>query len=111
MEIPKGAKLIDISAHYNQQSLPNHLKTDNSMGPATWVKVVVEEGFLDMYLDGSDKAKRILPESPGIIPNQKLFRFAATGKEVKFYLEYYHEAVLEDGTGLAGLLGDKSARL
>lgn len=102
--IPEGAYLKDISATYNEHTLSRSLRTLSPLEPEMWARVVVFSGEVDLILDGQREPVRCTPQAPGIVPVDTAFRLAATGKPVRFHLEYYHEPKLRDDAELAGLL-------
>lgn len=102
--IPEGAYLKDISATYNEHTLARSLRTLSPLAPEMWARVVVFSGEVDLILEGQREPVHCTPQAPGIIPVDTAFRMAATGKPVRFHLEYYHEPRLHDATELASLL-------
>jgi len=108
-DIPPGAFLKDISAQINQHTLPLQLRTFSPLAPELWGRVVVSEGEVDLFLDGSSQPRRVTPAAPGIIPVDTPFRLESTGKPVRFQIHYFHEARLTDEKELATLLAGRQA--
>jgi hypothetical protein len=108
-DIPPGATLKDLSAQFNQFTIPLRLRTFSPLEPEMWGKVVVSEGEVDLFLGGVAKPLRVTPAVPGIIPADTPFRLERTGKPVRFQIHYFHEARLTDGKELATLLAGRPA--
>ena len=108
--LPRGAYLNDISAHYNHLTIPRSLRHDAPVPPEIWVRVVVEEGSLRLFIAGASQAMVATVESDGLIPGGAKFRVEVAGSPVRFYLEYYHVAQIDDGAKLAGMLSRAPAR-
>lgn len=108
--LPEGAYLKDVSAHYNQLTIPRSLLLAAPLQPEIWGRLVVETGMLRLFLDGGMQAAMVTPESPAIIPAGAKFRVEEAGEPVRFYLEYYHVPRLDDGAELADLLSRAPAR-
>lgn len=104
-KLPSHATLKDISATYNEHTIPREMQIAHTLPPEIWAEIVVAEGEVQFKTGG--KAARVTHEQPLLIPPNTPFSLAATGKPVRFALRYYHEPVLRDGKELAGLLGRK----
>ena len=104
-QLPSHATLKDISATYNEHTIPRELQLSHTLPPEIWAEVVVAEGEVELKTGG--KAVRVTQEQPVLIPPHTPFSLASRGKPVRFSLRYYHEPVLHDGKELAGLLGRK----
>jgi tellurite resistance-related uncharacterized protein len=102
-ELPQGADLKDFSAHYNQLTVPRSLLAPSRLGPEVWARVVVEEGRVTVRLNGEQQPAT--PGQPAVIPPETAFHINAQLEPARFYLEYYHEAKLDDGAEVASLLG------
>jgi len=102
-ELPEGAYLQDISAHYNQLTVPRTLLADSRLEEEHWGRVVVEEGKLTVRVAGQPQPAT--PGQPVVIPPETAFGVNPPADPVRFYLEYYHEAKLDDADELASLLG------
>lgn len=109
-ELPRGAYLKDISAHYNHLTISRALRRSAPLPPGIWGRVVVEQGALKLFLDGGGEATIVAPASPALVPGGAKFRVEESGSPLRFYLEYYHVPQLEDGAELAGLLSRAPAR-
>lgn len=107
--IPEGAYLKDISAHYNQRTIPRHLRLFTPLDPEMWGLVVVSEGDVDLFLEGQREPIRCTADAPGVIPVDTPFRLESTGRAVRFQIHYYHEPKLRDEGELATLLASSSA--
>ncbi len=101
--LPEGAYLEDISAHYNQLTVPRSLLADSHLEPEHWARVVVEEGRLTVRIGGQPQPAA--PGQPAIVPPETPFGINPPADAVRFYLEYYHEPLLDDPAELASLLG------
>lgn len=110
MEIPAGAYLKDISAHYNQLTLPRHFLAGHALPAETWGSLVVETGEVELSLPGSEPSQRVTPGGPAVIPPQTRFRLEVKSKGAQFFLKIYHEAKLADAVELAGLMGRGASR-
>lgn len=108
--LPRGAYLKDISAHYNQLTVPRNLRHGVSLPAEIWARVVVEEGALKLFLDGGGQPTTAAPDSTALIPGGATFRVEDTGSPLRFYLEYYHVSTLDDGAALAGTLSRTRVR-
>jgi tellurite resistance-related uncharacterized protein len=106
-ELPAHATLQDISATYNQDTIPRQFQAAHTLPPEVWATVVVSEGEVDLKLGGV--TARVTADAPAVVPPNTPFALAGTGKRVRFCLHYYHEPVLHDGKALAGLLGRSAA--
>lgn len=107
LELPAHATLKDISATYNQDTIPRQLRAAHSLPPDTWALVVVPEGEVEVRLDG--RTIRAKAGAPVVVPPITPFALAAAGKHVLFSLHYYHEPVLQDGKALETMLGRRVA--
>jgi len=107
--IPPDLVLKDISARFNQNSIPRELSVFSHIPPDHWARVDVTEGEVFLLFGGEDKARCLLPDEPGIIPPEKPFRLASTGKTGRFQIFYYHPPALDDAETLAGLLGQRAS--
>jgi hypothetical protein len=108
-KIPEGAYLKDISAHYNQLTIPRNLRQFAPLDPEMWGQVVVSEGEVDLYLQGQREPIRSTPQAPGIIPVDTPFRLESTGRSARFQIHYFHEPKLRDEGELTALLAASSA--
>lgn len=108
--MPQGTYLKDISAHYNQLTIPLAMRKSASLPTEVWARLVVEDGALKLYLDGGSQATTVTADSPALIPGGTEFRVDGTGSQVRFYVEYHHVPRLDDGAELAGLLSRSPAR-
>lgn len=104
-ELPQDARLVDISAHYNETSIPRELKQSQPLPDGLWGKLIVEEGEILLVVKGSSGGEKLAAESETIIPPETPFRIAPTGAEARFYFQYYHPAILDDPEELVGSLG------
>lgn len=104
-ELPEGAYLKDISAHYNQHTIPRHLLVPSLLETDMWARVVVEKGHLNLRLGKKGETERVLPGQPAVIPTDTYFSFGAAPEEVLFYIEYHHGPKLADPAELASQLG------
>ena len=102
--LPSGAYLKDISAHYNQLTIPRAMRHAAPLPAEVWGRLVVEEGSLGLYLDGGSQATKVAPDSPALIPGGTEFRVEEMGSPLRFYVEYHHVPRLDDGAELAGML-------
>ncbi|HUJ73275.1 MAG TPA: DUF1971 domain-containing protein [bacterium] len=109
MELPTGAYLKDISATYNQFTIPRALKVLQPLPPETWGQVVVTEGELNLTLAGQG-SQRVVAGQPALIPPGTLFKVDATDKPCVFCLHYYHEPELTNPQELTRLLGRGTPR-
>lgn len=107
--IPPDLVLKDISASFNQNSIPREFSVFSRIPPDQWARVVVSEGEIFLLFGGEDKARCLLPDEPGIIPPEKPFRIASTGKTGRFQILYFHPPALDDAKMLAGLMGQGAA--
>jgi len=101
--LPAGAVLREISAHYNHLTIPRELRVLQPLPPEMWGKLVVEEGSLLLRLGEGGTARPVTGEV--VIPKNTPFAVEAGGGAARFYLEYYHEPVVDDPQVLAGMLG------
>ena len=102
--LPQGAYLKDISAHYNQLTIPRAMRHSAPLPAEVWGRIVVEEGSLKLYLDGGAQATMVTPQNSVLIPGGTRYRVEDTGTPLRFYVEYHHVSLLHDGAELAGLL-------
>jgi hypothetical protein len=108
--IPQGAYLKDISAQFNQLSIPRHLRQFSTLDAELCGQVMVSEGEVLLSLEGQREPIRCTPENPGVIPIGAAFRLESAGRPARFQIRYYHEPKLKDGTELAALLASSSAQ-
>jgi len=105
-QLPEGSYLYEVSAYYNQHTIPRDLRVFTPLPPEFWGVVLVEDGEVNLYLEEApDKAIRVTAKEPGIIPADTRVRLEATGMPVLFYIRYYHDPKLTDADQLASLLG------
>ena len=102
--IPQGAYLKGLSAQFNQHTLLRHLRSMAPLEPELWARVVVDEGEVELFLEGQRVPIRCTPATPGIIPAGTPFRLEPPAKPARFQLHYYHEPRLRDEGELASLL-------
>jgi hypothetical protein len=107
--IPPDLVLKDISARFNQNSIPRELSVFSQIPSDQWARVVVSEGEIFILFRGEDKARCLVPDEPGIIPPEKRFRIASTGKTGRFQILYYHSPAMDDAAQLSGLLAQGAA--
>ena len=107
-ELPEGAYLKDISAHFNQRTIPRELLAPSRLEPETWARVVVEEGQLTLRV-GKGGPEGVSAEIPAIVPPETEFSLSAAPDPLRFYLEYYHESRLDDASEVAAQLGRRSS--
>jgi len=105
--LPAHATLSDISATYNQDTIPRQFQTAHTLPPEVWAVVVVMEGEVSLKRDG--KTVPVLADGPAVVPPNMPFALVSTGKAVRFCLHYYHGPVLQDGKALAGLMSRRVA--
>lgn len=108
--LPQGAYLKDISAHYNQLTVPRNLRHGMPLPAEVWARVVVEEGALKLFLDDDGQPTMAEPDSAALIPGGATFRVEDSGSPLRFYLEYYHVPTMDDGAELAGSLSRTRSR-
>ena len=104
-ELPQGARLVEISAHYNETSIPREFMRSQPLPDGLWGKLIVEEGEILLVLEGSSGGEKLAAESETVIPPETAFRIAPTGVAARFYLQYYHPAILDDPEELANSMG------
>jgi tellurite resistance-related uncharacterized protein len=109
-QLPQGAYLQDISAHYNQLTIPRTLLRSAPLASGFWGRLVVEQGKLRLFLDGAAEPRIVTPQDAPVIPAGVAFKVEEAGEAVRFYLEYYHVPRLDDGAELAGLLAGNTSR-
>lgn len=102
--IPDGAYLSDLSARFNQNSLPRWLRVFSPLPQELWGRVQVLSGEVRLIVQGAEPVTAT-PERPAVIPESTEFRIEATGAPCLFYIEYWHEPKLKDATELGNLLG------
>lgn len=107
-QLPPGAFLKDISAWYNQNTIPRELRAAHSLPPGHWAQVLVEEGEVQLFLDGAKTPLAVKAGVPATIAPETPVRLESTGKPVRFCLHYFHEPVLADAKALAGELGGRA---
>jgi tellurite resistance-related uncharacterized protein len=98
--LPDGAFLKDMSAWYNQNTIPRNLRATHALPPEQWAKVVVEDGEVQLFLDGAKTPVSVTAAQPAVIRPEQPFSLASSGKPVRFCLHYFHEPVLADPKGL-----------
>ncbi len=109
-EIPAGAYLKEVSAFYNQFTIPRHLRLFSALDAEMWGQVVVSEGEVDLYLEGQSQPIRCMSDAPGVIPAATPYRIEGTGKPVRFQLHFFHEPKLRDDAELATLLAGNAGQ-
>lgn len=107
--IPPDLVLKDLSAFFNHNSIPRELSVFSWLPADQWARVVVSEGEVFLLFGGEDKARCLTPDEPGVIPPEKRFRLASTGKSGRFQILYYHSAAMDDAARLARLLAQGAA--
>ncbi len=104
-QLPPGAYLKDISAWYNEHTVPRELRASSSLPPEHWASVVVEEGDVHLFLGGSKSPLTVTPAAPAVIAPETPFRLEATNHPGRFCLHYFHERLVADAKALAGEMG------
>ncbi|MDH4225285.1 MAG: hypothetical protein OEW12_06530 [Deltaproteobacteria bacterium] len=94
--IPAGAYRFEISATFNEKTLPRRFRAVSSLLPQQWAKVIVEEGELDLVLENSKGFQRLNPRMVGIVPPGEGFKLVVTGGGLVVRLEYFHESKVDD---------------
>src|SRR5689334_21516996 len=100
-QLPPGAYLKDISAWYNQNTIPRDLKANHALPPERWATVVVEEGEVQLFLGGAKTPIVVTPEAVAVIAPETPFNLGSNGKPLRFCLHYYHEPLVDDPKSLA----------
>ena len=100
-ELPQHARLWDISAHYNERTIPRELIHAHTPPPGMWSRIVVEEGKLQARIAGV--AVAVTPAQPAIVPPDAECAVEAPHRPVRFYVEYYHPPIIESPDELAAL--------
>lgn len=108
-QLPPGAFLKDISAWYNQDTIPRELRATHALPAEHWGQVVVDHGEVNLFLDGSKTAVVVTPGQPVVIGPETPFSLSATGKPGRFCLHYFHLPLVMDAKELAGELGGHAA--
>jgi tellurite resistance-related uncharacterized protein len=106
-ELPAHATLKDISATYNEDTIPRQFQTAHTLPPDVWAVVVVEDGEVELKLRSG--TLRVTADASALIPPNSSFTLTSTGNPLRFCLHYYHEPLLHDGKALAALLGRRVA--
>jgi tellurite resistance-related uncharacterized protein len=106
-ELPAHATLKDISATYNEDTIPRQFQTAHTLAPEVWAAVVVTDGEVELRLRSA--TIRVTADTSALIPPNIPFSLTGTGNPLRFCLHYYHEPLLQDGKALAGLLGRRVA--
>ncbi|MBI4084014.1 MAG: DUF1971 domain-containing protein [Candidatus Lambdaproteobacteria bacterium] len=104
-ELPQGAELTELSAHFNHLTLPRALRSRSALPEEHWARLVVLEGKMHLFLGDAAPPEVVTPQQPAIIPRETEFRIEQAGVPARFFLEYYHEPRLRDAKVLASLLG------
>jgi tellurite resistance-related uncharacterized protein len=103
--LPEGAYLKDISAWYNQNTIPRNLLATHSLPVEHWAAVVVEDGEVQLFLNGAKTPVIVTPVEAAVIAPETPFHVGSSGKPVRFCLHYFHERMETDPKQLAGMLG------
>jgi tellurite resistance-related uncharacterized protein len=101
-QLPLGAFLKDISAWYNQNTIPREMRATHALPPERWAQVMVEHGEVQLFVDGAKTPIVVTHEQPAVIAPETPFSLGSSGKPTRFCLHYFHEAVLTDLQGLRG---------
>ncbi len=96
MELPKGAFLKEISATYNEHTIPRVLLVPQVAPPDLWCQVIVVEGRIQVALAGSAQPFEATPDAPALIPPGTAFRVLPAQDPVRFCLHYFHVPLVED---------------
>lgn len=109
-ELPAGAYLKDISAWYNQNTIPRPLRAGESLPAGVWAQVVVDAGEAHLFLNGAKTPLSVTRGKPALVPPETPFSLGAGSQPLRFRLLYYHEPVVSDPAELAARLGrDRAA--
>ena len=100
-DIPENTRLREISAHYNERTLPRELRRPQTLPAGQWAKVIVEEGEVKRIVDGTEHT--VTPGQAGLVPPGMAFSLEATRGAFRFYLQHYHTAPVEHVEELAAL--------
>ncbi len=103
-QLPEGAYLKEISAHFNQNTIPRSLLAQSTLEKEMWARVVVEEGHVNLRLGKNAESERVVPGQAAVIPSETPFSLASSPDPLRFYLEYYHGPRLSDAAELASQL-------
>ncbi|MBI3992026.1 MAG: DUF1971 domain-containing protein [Candidatus Lambdaproteobacteria bacterium] len=100
-ELPPHAHLWDISAHYNEHTVPRELIHAHTPPPGMWARIVVEEGELQARVAGATVAAT--PGQPIVLAPDTACAVEPPHRPVRFYVEYYHPPIIESSDGLLAL--------
>ncbi len=103
-QLPEGAYLKEISAHFNQYTIPRSLLAKSTLQKDMWARVVVEEGHVNLRLGKNGEPERVVPGQAAVIPPETPFSLGPSPDPVRFYLEYHHGPRLNDAAELASQL-------
>lgn len=102
--IPSGAVRYDLSARYNEHTIPREWIRMSPLAENGWARVVVHQGELELTLRSAGSTQRVTPDSEAVIPPDTPFKLSPRGP-VAFHLEYYRLPRIHDADTLAAELG------
>jgi hypothetical protein len=105
-QLPPGAFRKDLSAAYNQHTIPRELRRPSRLPPETWGLVIVAQGEIALHV-GAAAPRTVSPGMDAVIPPHTDFHVSDTGKPVLFHIEYWHEPRVLDAQDLAAQLGSR----
>jgi tellurite methyltransferase len=87
--LPPGVTQYKQTAEFDEQTLPNGLRSRHTLKPGTWGRIVVLEGELLYVIESEPSAEFVLTAArPGIVQPEVAHHVAPRGP-VRLRIEFY----------------------
>lgn len=104
VELPQGAQLVELSATYNEKSIPRSWRIDHSLPYDRWGKLMVDEGEVLVSVNGG-AAQAVTAGEPLVISPDTSFRVEPGKGTARFCMHYFDPPVLSNAEELVAALG------
>lgn len=104
VELPQDAQLVELSATYNEKSIPRSWRIDHPLPYDRWGKLIVDEGEVLVSVNGG-AAQTVAAGESLVIPPSTPFRMEPGRGAARFCMHYFHPPVLSDPDALVAALG------
>jgi tellurite resistance-related uncharacterized protein len=87
--VPEGVVQYKQTPEFDEQTLPNGLRSRHTLKPGTWGRIVVLEGTLLYVIEQEPSVSfELTPERPGIVAPQAPHHVEPRGR-VRLHIEFY----------------------